>query len=65
MTILRDPWSQFQSSFHYYTCKTVDVSAVCKHVPRAMIGAHRVWDASSYLLKCSKNLNRSIPYYFR
>ena len=70
-TILRNPWHQFQSSFHYFRqrkSKNLTSRCVKKSMPRVFlerVAGGQISGANRYLDVCARFLNKSIPFYFR
>ncbi|XP_076803911.1 galactosylceramide sulfotransferase-like isoform X2 [Clavelina lepadiformis] len=66
-TILRNPWSQFQSSYNYYkTSLNKLVSNVqCRSMPIKYVTNGTEINVLAFLRKSEKLLNKTVPWYFR
>ncbi|XP_076816256.1 galactosylceramide sulfotransferase-like [Clavelina lepadiformis] len=69
ISIVREPWYQFQSSFHfYYTCprsKKTFLSTGCYVYPYIEIAKGKELSLFEYFNLAYENLNSSIPWFFR
>nr|XP_002119399.1 galactose-3-O-sulfotransferase 3 [Ciona intestinalis] len=65
-TILREPWAQFQSSFHYYNKWAGErLKPNCLNLPNTLVKNGSVMTSTQFLHRCVKVLDRRVPWYFR